>query len=121
MTSEEFRTNPLFLRNQFKTDGVFEIPKIEKEEIGLENVELIGYDKLGEKESDKFVHFFIDDYKFESMWNNPEPRIEKLKKHKAVLAPNFSVYTEMPVALKIYNTFRSRWCGAYLQATCTSS
>ena len=22
----------------------------------------------------------------------------------------------MPVALKIYNTFRSRWCGAYLQA-----
>lgn len=50
MTSEEFRTNPLFLRNQFKTDGVFEIPKIEKEEIGLENVELIGYDKLGEKD-----------------------------------------------------------------------
>lgn len=42
MTSENFRTNPMFLRNQFKGDGVFEIPRIEKEEIELENIELIG-------------------------------------------------------------------------------
>ncbi|MBQ4569363.1 MAG: DUF4417 domain-containing protein [Ruminococcus sp.] len=62
------------------------------------------------------VHFFLDDYKFEVIWNDPLPRVEKLKSHKAVLAPNFSVYTEMPMAMKIYNTFRSRWCGAYLQS-----
>lgn len=116
MKSEEFRNNPMFLRNQFKGDGVFEIPKIEKEEITLENVELIGYDKLSENETDKIVHFFLDDYKFEVMWNDPEPRIERLKKYKAVLAPNYSIYTEMPLSLKVYNTFRSRWCGAYLQS-----
>lgn len=116
MTSEEFRTNPMFLRNQFKGDGVFEIPKIEKEEIELENIELIGYDKLNENETDKIVHFFLDDYKFEVMWKDPEPRIEKLKQYKAVLAPNYSIYTEMPLSLKVYNTFRSRWCGAYLQS-----
>lgn len=106
----------MFLRNQFKGDGVFEIPKLEKEEIELENIELIGYDKLNEKETNKIVHFFLDDYKFEAIWNDPEPRIEKLKKYKAVLAPNYSIYTEMPLSLKVYNTFRSRWCGAYLQA-----
>ena len=50
------------------------------------------------------------------IWNDPEPRIEKLKKYKAVLAPNYSIYTEMPLSLKVYNTFRSRWCGAYLQS-----
>lgn len=116
MTSEKFRTNPMFLRNQFKGDGVFEIPKIEKDEIDLENIALIGYDKLSENETDKIVHFFLDDYKFEVMWNDPEPRIEKLKRYKAVLAPNYSVYTEMPLSLKVYNTFRSRWCGAYLQS-----
>lgn len=116
MKSAEFRNNPLFLRNQFKGDGVFEIPKIEKEELKLENVELIGYDKLSENETDKIVHFFLDDYKFEVMWNDPEPRIERLKKYKAVLAPNYSIYTEMPLSLKVYNTFRSRWCGAYLQS-----
>lgn len=116
MTSEEFRNNPMFLRNQFENDGVFEIPKIEKEAIKLENIELIGYDKLSEHETDKIVHFFLDDYKFEVMWNNPEPRIEKLKKYRAVLSPNYSLYTEMPLSLKVYNTFRSRWCGAYLQS-----
>lgn len=62
------------------------------------------------------MHFFLDDYKFEVIWNNPESRIEKLKKYPAVLAPNFSIYTEMPLSLKIYNTFRSRWCGAYMQS-----
>ena len=45
----------MFLRNQFKGDGVFEIPKIKKEEIKLDNIELIGYDKLNEKETDRRV------------------------------------------------------------------
>ena len=116
MTSEEFRNNPMFLRNQFETDGVFEMPKIRKDEISLENIALVGYDKLSDNKTDRIVHFFLDDYKFEVMWNDPEPRIERLKKFKAVLAPNYSLYTEMPLSLKIYNTFKSRWCGAYLQS-----
>lgn len=116
MTSEEFRNNPMFLRNQFAADGVFEIPRIEKDEINLEKVALIGYDKLNENETERIVHFFLDDYKFEVMWNDPEPRIERLREYKAVLTPNFSIYTEMPLSLKVYNTFRSRWCGAFLQS-----
>ena len=58
MKSIEFRTDPMFLRNQFKGDGVFEIPKIEKEETELENIELTGYDKLNESQTDKIVHLF---------------------------------------------------------------
>lgn len=116
MTSIEFRNDPMFLRNQFKPDGTFEMPKIKKDKISLENIELVGYDKLNDSNDDQIVHFFLDDYKFEVMWKDPSPRIDRLKAHKAVLSPNFSVYTEMPVAMKIYNTFRSRWCGAFLQA-----
>ncbi len=116
MTSEEFRTDSMFLRNQFKSDGVFNMPLLKKDEISLEKVELVGYDKLSNDETDKIVHFFLDDYKFEVLWKDPEPRIKRLKQYKAVLSPNFSIYTEMPLALKIYNTFRSRWCGAYFQS-----
>ena len=116
MTSEEFRTDPMFLRNQFDSNGIFEIPLIRKDEIDLDDVELIGYDKLCNQEYEKIVHFFLDDYKFEVLWRDPEPRIERLRKYKAVLSPNYSLYTEMPLSLKIYNTFRSRWCGAYLQS-----
>lgn len=119
MTSEEFRSNPLFLRNQFDPDGVFDIPLIRKQKIDLKDIQLIGYDKLkpnDQSHAQNFVHFFLDDYKFEVMWNNPEPRLEKLSQYKGVLSPQFSTYYTMPVSMQIYNTFRSRWCGAYLQS-----
>lgn len=56
MTSEEFRTNPLLLRNQFERSGTFEIPIIQKEKIRFENLELIGYDKLSSGNSNQIVH-----------------------------------------------------------------
>lgn len=119
MTSEEFRNNPLFLRNQFDGNGTFEMPVIQKQDVDLDNVSLIGYDKTksGDKAgANSFVHFFLDDYKFEVIWNDPEPRLEKLSQYRGVLSPQFSTYYTMPVPLQIYNTFRSRWCGAYLQS-----
>ena len=116
MTSEEFRRNPLLLRNQFEKTGTFEIPHIKKDEVSLDNISLIGYDKLNSGRPNQIVHFFLDDYKFEVLWNNPETRIERLSGFQAVLSPQFSIYSEMPVAIQIHNTFRSRWCGAYLQS-----
>lgn len=116
MTSQEFRNNPMFLRNQFEQDGIFGIPKLKKDEIDLEEIAFIGYDKLQREETNKIVHFFLNDYKFEVMWNHPESKIERLRAYRAVLTPNFSMYTEMPLSLQLYNTFRSRWCGAFLQA-----
>lgn len=104
MTSEEFRTNPLLLRNQFERSGTFEIPVIHKEKVSLENLTLIGYDKINSGKENQIVHFFLDDYKFEVLWNNPEPRIERLSAFKAVLSPQFSIYSEMPMAIQIHNT-----------------
>lgn len=108
----------MFLRNQFKADGAFDMPVIKKQDISLEGFKLIGYDQTS-REDDKsrqsFVHFFMDDYKFEVIWKDPEPRLEKLKKFSGVLSPQFSTYYTMPASMQIYNTFRSRWCGAYLQ------
>lgn len=43
--SEEFRNNPLFLRNQFQGIGAFEMPLIKKDMISLANIKLIGYYK----------------------------------------------------------------------------
>ncbi|MBE6743105.1 MAG: DUF4417 domain-containing protein [Ruminococcaceae bacterium] len=39
--------------------------------------------------------------------------MEKLKRYRAVLTPDFSVYREMAPVMQLYNTFRNRWCGAY--------
>ena len=92
------------------------MPVIKKTKLDLDDIEFIGYDKLNEGQTDKIVHFFLDDYKFEVLWKDPEPRVEKLKEYRAILSPQFSMYTEMPVAVQIHQTFKNRWCGAYFQS-----
>ena len=119
MTSEAFRNQALFLRNQLKGEGVFEIPTVKKQHVNVETVTLIGYDHVKAEETEfthAIVHFFLDDYKFEVLWNNPEPRVKKLAQYRAVLTPQYSLYTEMLMTLQPYNTFRNRWVGAYLQS-----
>lgn len=106
----------MFLRNQFKSVGMFKLPLVKKQEISLEDVKLIGYDKINQSNNyDKIVHFFLDDYRFEIIYNNPENKVKTLKKYKAVLTPDFSMFVEMPIALQLFSTFKNRWVGAYLQ------
>ncbi len=48
------------------------------------------------------VHFYLDDYQFERVWNAPERYVEKLRKFSCVLTPDFSLYLDMPRAMKIW-------------------
>lgn len=100
--------------------GKYDIPVIEPiqaDEIG-EIKEWIGFNYvLSDTEpAGKAVHFFIDDYQFERLWNNPDKYVEKLKQYEAVLTPDFSPYMDMPMATQIFNHFRKHWIGSYLQA-----
>lgn len=61
------------------------------------------------------VHFFIDDYQFERIWNRPERYLELMRKFKCVTSPDFSLYVDMPLALQLYNTYRNRILSAWMQ------
>lgn len=63
----------------------------------------------------KSVHFFIDDYQFNRLWNNPDRYLDLLGQFQYVLTPDFSTYTDFPKAIQIYNHYRKHWIGAYLQ------
>jgi hypothetical protein len=65
---------------------------------------------------EKTIHFFLDDYQFERVWNYPILYIPILKKFAGALSPDFSLYTGFPEPLCIYNTFRNRFLGALWQA-----
>ena len=112
--------NILNLANgNFDGVGKYDIPELEPiyvEELG-EIKEWIGFNYvLSDKEPEgKAVHFFIDDYQFERLWNNPEKYVEKLKRYEAVLTPDFSPYGDMPHATQIFNHYRKHWVGRYLQ------
>ncbi len=121
MTEENYRyrTSQLLLRNQFEGSGAWKIPVIPKAEFDEEEfrgLRLIGFDKTkleDERHLGRIVHFFLYDYKFERVWKDPDHDIEKLRRYRAVLSPDFSMYLEMHPLMQLYNTFRNRWCGAY--------
>lgn len=78
----------------------------------------MGFDRIGTKKAgneDKTIHFFIDDNKISIVYDNPHKYMERLARFNAVLTPDFSLYTDMPIALQINNVFKNRWCGAFWQ------
>lgn len=99
--------------------GKYDIPQLNPiyiEDVG-EIKEWIGFNYvLSDKgPKGKAVHFFIDDYQFERVWNSPEKYVEKLKQYECVLTPDFSPYGDMPMATQIYNHYRKHWVGKYWQ------
>lgn len=79
--------------------------------------DLIGfnYAKTSE-EKNVGVHFYVDDYQFERVWNAPEKYVEILMEYDCILSPDFSLYMDMPMPMKIWNIYRSRFIGAYYQS-----
>ncbi|MBQ7897108.1 MAG: DUF4417 domain-containing protein [Clostridia bacterium] len=68
------------------------------------------------KDFDSWVVFYEHDKKFERLWNNPKAYLEKLKKFKGVISPDFSLYRNMPLCMQIWNTYRSRSLAFWLQS-----
>ena len=62
------------------------------------------------------LHFFLDDYRFETVWSAPERLLPRVLAVGAALTPDFSLWRDMPRAAQVWNVYRSRWCGAYWQS-----
>ena len=67
------------------------------------------------KDYEAGIHFYIDDYQFERVWSNPEKYLDTLAVFDCVLTPDFSLYTNMTLAVKLWNIYRSRTLGRYWQ------
>lgn len=70
---------------------------------------------LTSKDYGKGIHFYIDDYQFERLWTTPDKYIDKLGMFDCVLTPDFSLYLDMPLAMQIWNVYRSRLIGQIMQ------
>lgn len=102
-------------RMLFNGIGEYDIPQIES--IQFNNAEFIGfnYARNVKEPENKAVHFFLDDYQFTRVWTEPDRYIPMLQRFKYVLTPDFSLYTDFPKPLQIYNHYRKHWIGAYWQ------
>lgn len=63
----------------------------------------------------KWVHFFIDDYQFERVWSAPRRYLGLFQRFGGVVTPDFSMYTDIPPAMQVWNCYRNRVMAYWLQ------
>lgn len=97
-----------------RTEGFYQMPVIEGEDHIPSGLMGFNY-ALNSKDPEKGIHFYVDDYQFERIWNDPHKYINILRDFDCVLTPDFSLYMDMPMSMKIWNVFRSRLIGQMMQ------
>lgn len=96
--------------------GLYDIPMMEPSHTTAENFLRFCDWRGTENYGDYIAHFYYDDFKFINAWRDPDCYVERLRKFKAVIAPDFSLYTDFPVTLQILSCYRRQWVGAYWQS-----
>lgn len=63
------------------------------------------------------LSFFTYDDKFENWWSLPAYYTAKMLNSgvKTAIVPDFSIWTDDPRALQLYNVYRAQWLGRYFQ------
>lgn len=115
--NERERTNNTYnlgLYDSELTDGKYQMPVINNDKFIPK--ELLGFNYAKTSENKKIgIHFYLDDYQFERVWNSPMEYIQVLEEYDCILSPDFSLYMDMPIAMKIWNVYRSRLIGQFYQ------
>lgn len=104
--------------HRFDSDNVWGIPTVEPEHrvpswLWPYGVRIRSQDGLP---ADGALHFFIDDYRFETVWNRPNDTLEAPLHLGFALSPMFSVYYDWPLVCQLWNTYRNRWTARFWQA-----
>jgi hypothetical protein len=123
-SSRRWQTQPgnwdrLNLRVTFRSDNEWGIPELQRDEGPLPTMLAAYHDPGAEARAAAAggcIHFFVDDYRFESVWNSPERSLLRMAQVGLALSPDFSLWTFMPKAVQIWQVYRSRWIGAYWQS-----
>ena len=97
------------------TNDFWQMPIIKNDNFIPRDLVGFNYAKTN-KDKNVGIHFYVDDYQFERVWNYPEKYIDVLFEYDCILSPDFSLYMDMPMPMKIWNIYRSRQIGAFYQS-----
>lgn len=73
------------------------------------------YRKSAEELKSWGVHFFLDDFKFTCVYNSMPKYTKMLSRIGLVCSPDFSLYTDYPLVLQLYNHYRKHVVAAFWQ------
>ena len=99
MHSEKARTKQTFLRNEYTCVGKWNIPLVKRQSL-VDNVKLIACSDTTSNDAhncESGVHFFVDDYRFQHIYDHPQKSLHKFSQYKFLLTPDYSLYADMPL------------------------
>lgn len=110
--------------NIFKTElfegaelvGSFGMPKLKPTKCIPHDLIPFNQAKTEKVPESKWIHFFINDYQFERVWNYPQKYISLFERFEGIISTDYSMYTSMPKAQLIWNCFRNRAVAYWLQS-----
>ena len=77
---------------------------------------IIPFSKIRDvKDYNHAVHFYEPDYIIECFGNNPHRYLQRLKKFKAIITPDFSLFRDMLLVVQRHQTYLNRAFGFWLQ------
>lgn len=90
--------------------GKFGFPQLEPINADVTELKPVPFHMANKEKNPRqaILHCFTDDYRFETLWKEPLKSLDTLLNFKYVCSCDFSVYSNMPLALQIYNVYRDR-------------
>lgn len=78
---------------------------------------LYGSYKLEANAENQVIGFFVDDSRFEVVWNDAVRVLARFHEiqPKAIMTPNFSMWADEPIPYNIMAWYKTQWCGRYWQ------
>ena len=104
----------LHLHNTFPTEGIEDMPLLSPYNGKLPD-DLISYADRNKKLFHLGIHCFLYDYKIDSTWHSPSLVISCLREYNCVIAPDFTLFIDMPRAINVWNVYRNRWVSSFWQ------
>ncbi len=115
--------NKLLVRDNFKwkylqnavLEGAFDMPVLHATDQLPRN--LVGFHLANgyKAPQNSWFHFYIDDYRFERLWNRPARYLPLLQKFEGGIGTDFSIYLDMPRSQQIWNCWRNRVITHWMQ------
>ncbi len=105
----------LDFKSVIKYDSVYGIPFMKSQRFPVKEVMGFNYCLSKRELTDKAIHFFLDDYQFERVWNKPARYVKILKEFSGCFSTDFSLYRNDPYPVQLYNIYRNRLLGRYWQ------
>ena len=110
----EQRENSMLTDCLFESNNEYEIPNLLLEkQAGKLLLPLTGYGSIRRSLNAQTVHFYVDDYRFDSVWKNPAKILNG--KIKAAMEPNTSIFNTTPIAYGLHQIYKKRWIARYWQ------